>query len=108
MSDYPQMSDETKEQTAHIFRKLRMLMDALGQKPNRNDLAVLVISACILEGRDTRGRIQGTLRTLGFKPPHVASVLNHGTGDDPELHGWQLNCEGRFQLHPARKAVMDA
>ncbi len=88
-----------------IFRRLRWLQRQLGPKPNKHDLAVMLISACILEGLNRRGRIVGALRILGFKPAHIVMTLNHGTGLDPTQHRWDLDQEGRYRLHPQQESA---
>ena len=82
-----------------LFNRLRGLKAACGPRINKHDLAIVLISACIDEGLDTRPRIVGALRSLGLDYRHVAITLKQGTGVSPTLHRWHRDAEGRHSLH---------
>ncbi len=86
-------------ETNAFFEGLRELLAACGPKPDRNDAAVVLITACIEGGWDTRPRIVGALKRLGLDHRHVAIILKRGTGDNPRLHRWKCDAEGRYTLH---------
>jgi hypothetical protein len=89
--------------TNALFERLRQLKAACG--PNKHDLAIVLVSACILEGLDTRARIVGALRKLGLNYRHVAIILEDGTGDNPQQHRWQRDTEDRYRLHDEGQAA---
>lgn len=64
-------------------------------------MATVRITAAIHEGMNTRARIVGVLRLLGFNYRHAAIILNDGTGDDPKRFHWQRHPGGRYSVHPA-------
>ncbi|MBB3909754.1 hypothetical protein [Sphingomonas desiccabilis] len=82
--------------TAAMFGRLRKLLRACG--PNRHDQVLVLISACITEGVDTRGQIIGTLGHLDFKRGHVAMLLAEGTGTNPEVYRWRRDAAGTYTL----------
>lgn len=79
----------SREGDAVIFRALRALKASFGPKANKDDRAVALIGACIIEGIDTEARIVGALRRLDIKEAHVRALLRCHDGDDPELHAWR-------------------
>lgn len=99
MSQPTSVDDRSKADTNALFKRLRKLMENCGPDSSKHDLALVGISACIVESIDTRPRIIGVLRTLGLHPQHVAIILNDGTGNDPQRHRWQRDAEGRYSLH---------
>lgn len=92
--------DLSNAETTTLFRQLRRLMAACGAKTNKHDLAIVLITACIEGGLDTRPRLIGALRQLGLDPRHAAIVLNNETGDDPRRHRWHRDIDGGYRLHP--------
>lgn len=94
-----QQPASSKSEDAKVFQRLRWLKRTLGEKPNKHDLAIMLVSACILEGLDRRSRIVGALRTIGLDQAHIVLTLKHGTGSDPVRHRWELDHEGRYHLH---------
>lgn len=88
--------DQQGPDDGSTFDRLRKLMVRCGK--NKNDRAIAVISACIMEGFDTRPRIIGALKHLGFNPRHAAMILNDGTGR-PDSHWWHRDADGRYSLH---------
>lgn len=91
--------DHSNAEANAFFERLRELLAACGPKPNRNDAAVVLISACIEDGRDTRPLIVGALSRLGFDYRHVAIILKGETGNNPQRHRWQRDAEGRYTVH---------
>ncbi len=67
--------------------------------PNCNDQAVALITACIEEGWNTRARIVGALKALGFDYRHAAIMLKDNAGPDPVRHRWQCGETGVYRLH---------
>lgn len=82
-----------------IFERLRALKKQFGRSPNKNELAIALIGACILEGFDTRARIVGALATLGLDRSHAVLVLRENEGKDPAQHVWELDGNGHYRLH---------
>lgn len=89
----------TKEETAAMFKKLRELKRACGRGANMNDVAVVLITACIEEGLNVRARIIPALEHLGLEWNHVARTLRVETGDDPRLSRWSRRADGTYVLH---------
>ena len=81
--------------SAVVFEELRALQRACGEA-DKNDQATALIHACIANGWDTRKRIVGALRQLGFNYKHVAMVLKFGTGRNPEQHRWRMDDDGSY------------
>ena len=91
--------DRSEAETTETFRRLFALKRSFGPRPNKNDLAIALIGACILEGFDNFFRIQGAMRALGSKDGHILSILSGGTGDDPHHYSWRCDAKGRYSLH---------
>ncbi|MCB4862723.1 hypothetical protein K7W03_24355 [Sphingobium sp. PNB] len=83
---------------AELFDRLRGLIQACGTEANKHDQAIAVIAACIDEGLNTRPRIVGAMRHLGFSAAHAAMMLNEATGCDPSRYRWQRDSTGRYSL----------
>ena len=83
---------------AELFDRLRGLIQACGTEANKHDQAIAVIAACIDEGLDTRPRIVGAMRHLGFSAAHAAMILNEATGCNSERHRWRADEGGRYSL----------
>ena len=88
------------DDAAAIFGRLRELANQceIGGV-NRNDAGIALITACIEEGFDTRPRIVGALKALGFDRGHIAILLKEETGADPRRHRWAQDDEGRSRCH---------
>ena len=93
-----------QQASATLFDGLRGLIVACGHKVSKHDLAIVLITACIEHGLDTRRRIVGALGHLGFNHGHVAIILDEGTGRSPDGYHWQIDGEGRYAVHPTAKA----
>lgn len=65
---------------------------------NKNDRAIVLITACIGDGVNTEKAIIGTGYRCGLNPGHVAHILKQGTGINPEAHRWRRDEEGRYSL----------
>jgi hypothetical protein len=89
------------------FRALRTLKASFGLKPNKDDVTVTLIGACITEGFDTERRIIGALRRLNIHEAHVRALLRYHTGDDPERHLWREGKGGRYVMVLASACVAD-
>jgi hypothetical protein len=90
--------DQSPEEKAAFFKRLKALIAACGRKPNKNHVAEILIEACIEEGADTEDRIFGVTKHLGFKHGLVVSILNRINGPDPLQHKWSQDYSGRFKL----------
>ncbi len=91
------MTTNPSDSSAALFDRLRDLIHACDDT-SKHDQAIAVITACISEGVNTRPRLVGAMRHLGFDYRHAALTLNNGTGSDPERHRWQRDAEGRYSL----------
>lgn len=83
---------------AALFDRLRGLIQACGPEANKHDQAIAVIAACIDEGLNTRPRIVGAMKHLGFSTAHAAMMLTEATGCNPERHRWRADEGGRYSL----------
>ena len=59
---------------------------------NKNDRLAVAIEALIEAGVDTRSRIVGAARSLGFDPAHAGVLLGR------ERHRWRRGADGAFRL----------
>ena len=76
-----------------FFERVQSLIDQCGT--NKNDRAILAISACILEGIDTKLHILGILKRLDFDTGHIVIMLAGRSYDVP----WVLDkATGRYRL----------
>lgn len=80
-----------------LYDDLRRLDTACGAKASKHDRAIVLITACIDRGIDTRAQIVDVMRRLGFNYKHVAILLEEGSGNDPGGYHWQLDCAGRYR-----------
>lgn len=96
-SEKPSPSSALRDTTA-IFRRLRQLKKDL-RGANKHDQATTLISACILEGMNTRVRIVRALVQIGLNQSHVVIMLDEGTGSDPGRYHWQRDPGGSYSLH---------
>ena len=108
LSPSPQAPQSSKEEDAEVFRRLRGLKRRFGPKPNKTELTIALITACILEGWDTRSRIVGAFRTLDQNYRHAVLMLTEGTGSDPKRHRWEVDADGHYRLHPEMEVGADA
>lgn len=91
--------DPSKAETDEFFADMRGLI-AGWEKVSKPDIAIILITACLVFGFDTRARIVGALRHLGCDYRHVVITLKTETGNNPLLHRWKLDPEGHYSLHP--------
>jgi hypothetical protein len=98
----------TPAEMDEFFDGLRFLMNRFGPKPNKNDLVLALITACIKAGRNTRGEIIGSLCHLERNRGHVAITLKRGTGDNPEGYHWRRDEYDRYSLHPELSQIRAA
>lgn len=80
-----------------VFARLRALAADCGT--NKHDVAIALITACIIEGWDTGPQIIGTLCKLGLDRRHVAILLKESAGTNPDRHFWRRDGDGRYSLH---------
>lgn len=88
----------TIEHSSNLIGRLRNLRDSCGEGSNKHDLAIVLISACLDEGVNTKTSIIGVLTAVGFNPKHVAIVLKNETGNNPASSRWRIDDEGRHSL----------
>lgn len=81
-----------------IFDGLNRLIEHCGPKPNKHDLVLALIAACVGDGVNTAKQIIGVLHRLGFNNKHVAMMLKEGTGMNPESARWRLNGDKTYSL----------
>lgn len=79
-----------------FFVDLRALQRACGFKADKHSTGIVLISACIDNGVNTRARIVGVLRKLNFKESHVVALLRDGTGGDPSNRRWWIDEAGCY------------
>jgi hypothetical protein len=87
---------ETEIEMAAIFGELREMIAACGPDANKGDVVHILIIACIEVGMNTRARIVGALRTLGFNYAHVNIILNNETG---LYRSWQRSDDGSYTIN---------
>ena len=87
-----------QSKNAARFDRLKRLRDTLAPNLNRNELAMALIEACLLEGIRGEGDIVRTLYHLGFDNRHAANVLRKSAGSNPRLHRWAKGADGRYRL----------
>lgn len=95
----PRQADNfTYPEIDRIYRQLRNLKRNVTSKLSRRDRAEVLIGACISEGFNSRHRIIKTLRAIGLSVNLLVKALDEGTGNDPELHLWKCDEDGRYHL----------
>ena len=86
-----------KKPDSDLFERLRALDRS--SEPNKNDRAIILITALIGEGISTREQIIAVLTQVGFHRGHIAIVLAKESGSNPVIHRWQHDANGRYSLH---------
>lgn len=81
-----------------VFERLEKLIDDSGPGTNRNELAIVLIQACITAEIDRGSQIVGVISSLGFDARHVGAILSKGAGNYPDRH-WKKDGDGRYRLH---------
>ena len=89
-----------KAEPADLVDGLRQMLDRLGSDVKDHDRADIVIVALISQGIATRSEIISVTDRLGFTRGHVPIRLKFGAGNNPALHRWWLDADGRYHLHP--------
>lgn len=89
---------ERHNDSGPMFRRLRALKASLPNGVNKHDRAIILISACIDEGVNTRSRIGKVLAHIGLDRAHVMIVLNGDTGSDPNRQRWSRDERGVYSL----------
>ena len=93
----PAAANLAEEQLIDFFARVWTLLEACGS--DKNGRAIAAISACIIEGINTRSRIVGVLTKLGFNSRHANIMLNGGTKSVRYEVPWRLDREtGRYHL----------
>jgi hypothetical protein len=91
-------SNLPREEVAAVFRRLRDLKKALRPHVDSNLLAIEMIKAIIEEGWDEGPRIVGTMKQLGFDGKHAGATLGKNRGENPKVHYWRRDQEGRYHV----------
>jgi hypothetical protein len=81
---------------SHDDDPLRCLLDDCG--PNKNDRAIVLITACISDGVNTGPEILARGVRLGLHPAHVALILSKDAGSNPNRHRWRRDDQGTYSL----------
>jgi hypothetical protein len=84
--------------TPELLEELRELDRSLDPTVNKNDRVIVLITALIDAGVNTRSQIVGVLTNLAFDRGHVALQLKHGTGDNPDRFRWRAEA-GMYRNH---------
>lgn len=79
-----------------LFNGFRELLDSCGLETSKHDRAIVLIEACIDQGIDTRARIVGVAKHLGFEHGHIAILLAQNTGRSPDSYRWQRDKDGQY------------
>ena len=79
-----------------MFRRLRELKASLPRGVNKHEQAIVLITAAIEEGVNTRLRIGKVLECIGLDRAHVMIILNEGAGTDPNRHRWSRDENGIY------------
>lgn len=95
----PGSRELTLEEVAAVFQRLRSLKKVLRPHLDSNMLAVAMIKAIIREGWDTGPRIVGMMKQLNFDGQHAGAILAKSRGDNPDLHYWRRDADGRYIVH---------
>jgi hypothetical protein len=90
---------DSHARTKALFDGLRQLKRDCSPTSTKDELAMILIKACIYDGLDTGPRIVGALATLGLNKKHAGIVLSRWVGNDPERYHWQRNADGRYSVH---------
>lgn len=86
----------TDNSTPDPFEDLRQLV--LESGPNRHDMAIVAIAACIANGIDTSKAILAIAAELNLDPQHVGIILRSDRGTDPARHRWRRDATGHYHL----------
>ncbi len=97
--DAPGTANDEDARRRNLFRRLRQLKASFGSKPNKDEVALRLISACLDEGLDTQARIVAVLDRLDFRRDHVMSLLDREAGKDNSSARWFRDADGRYRPH---------
>jgi hypothetical protein len=97
MTNY-QNRDPSWVQWNVLFQRLGELSRTCGAA-NKNELAIVLISACIIDGVNTMPRIIGVLKRFGLTRQHIAITLNREAGPDHVRHHWYRHSNDTYLLH---------
>lgn len=81
-----------------LYDSLYRLNSVLCPGLNKNDRAILLITACISQGANVRSMIIGMLSGLGLKPSHIAVILKRETGTILGRARWRIESDGTYSL----------
>ena len=88
---------QTSVEVDRFAPHLRVLIETCG--PNKHDQAIAAVTALIEEGVTGRGDVIRVLAHFGFKPAHIAILLDRWTGRDPAGNHWWQDADGRLHAH---------
>ena len=85
--------------TKALFERLQQLKRDCAPTSTEEELAIVLIKACIFEGLDAGSRIVGMLTALRLNKKYAGMMLAKWRGNDPQRHHWQRSAEGRYAVH---------
>lgn len=83
-------------ETTAAYERLRALLNSL--PANKNDRAIVLIKACIMEGICIDRKIVSVLVHLGFDNFHAGAMLHRHTRGKGSTAHWSKGADGRFRL----------
>lgn len=81
-----------------VLADLRGLLAKIQDGVNSNDQCIVMISAAIAEGFDTRKRIVDTLEGLSFHRVQVVKILGYYEGTNSTRARWTVHEDGHYTL----------
>ena len=91
-------SSESLEDVTQVFQQLRELK-AASRHTKGHSRVIILICACIDYGINTRSRIRGAMKQLGFDADHAVIVLNAGTDSKTGEKYWDRDAAGVYHNH---------
>ena len=79
-----------------LLEQLIAMKAALGPKPNKNELAAVLIVACTECGVRHKNGIVDLVSRAGLNPRHVGAILTNER-DGAEWARWTRGADGRYQ-----------
>jgi hypothetical protein len=81
-----------------LVQQLRGLVGGCPPGVDRHSKALVAIKACIAAGVDTKRHLIGVLKHVGFKPGHIANVLDPKKGPFSNSDHWWVDASCRYHL----------
>lgn len=87
------------------IESVRSMTHSWRDKVNKQELLMMIISACIEGGIDREREIVGIVPTIGeYSHPYVAVFLKKSTGADANRYPWFADAFGTYHLHDQPEA----